>query len=115
MADFMFIYRGGDEAYETMAPDDMQKIMQKWTDWIGQAMQKGWMTNPGDALTQEGKIVNAKKVVTDGPFVESKEIVGGFSIIEADSIDAAAKLAQGCPGLLTGGTVEVRRLAGYTS
>jgi hypothetical protein len=110
MADFMFIYRGG--ADETLAPDDMQKIMQKWGEWIGQAMQKGWMTNPGDALTQEVKFVNAKKVVTDGPFVEAKEIVGGFSIVQVATIEAAAELAKGCPALLTGGLVEVRALAG---
>ena len=70
------------------------------------------MVNPGDALTQEGRVVNAKKVVTDGPFVESKEIVGGYSIVKADTIDAAAELAKGCPALLAGGKVEVRPLAG---
>jgi hypothetical protein len=110
MADFLFIYRGGSDA--TLPPDEMQKIMQKWGEWIGQAMQKGWMTNPGDALTLEVRMVNAKKVVTDGPFVESKEIVGGYSIVKADNINAAAELAKGCPGLLTGGLVEVRPLAG---
>jgi len=59
--------------------------------------------------------VNAKKVVTDGPFVESKEVVGGFSIVKAESIDAAAELAKGCPALITGGKVEVRPLAGLAS
>jgi hypothetical protein len=57
-------------------------------------------------------VVDARKVVTDGPFVESKEIVGGYSIVEADSIDAAAQLAKGCPALSFGGNVEVRPLAG---
>ena len=60
-------------------------------------------------------MVDAHKVVTDGPFVESKEIVGGYSIVTADNIDAAAELAKGCPGLLTGGTVEVRALAGLAA
>jgi len=77
-------------------------------------MQQGWMPDPGDALTLEGRVVNAH-VVTDGPFVEAKEVLGGFSIVEAGTVDAAAKLAKGCPGLLSGGTVEVRRLAGYTA
>jgi hypothetical protein len=71
------------------------------------------MVNPGDALKKEGRVVNARKVITDGPFVESKEIVGGFSIVQADSLDAAAQLAKGCPVLLTGGTVEVRPLEGF--
>src|SRR5438105_8621214 len=112
MANFLFIYRGGNEAYQKMTPDEMQKMMQKWNDWIGQAFQKGWMVDAGDALTPEVRMVNAKKVVTDGPFVESKEIVGGYSVVKADTIDAAAELAKGCPILLGGGLVEVRTLAG---
>jgi hypothetical protein len=70
------------------------------------------MVDAGDALTPEGRVVNSKKVVTDGPFVEAKEIVGGFSIVKADTIDAAAEFAKGCPVLLSGGRVEVRPLAG---
>ena len=115
MANFLFVYRGGDEDFKTMAPDEIQKLMQKWGAWIGEGMQKGWMIDPGDALTPEGRVVNAKKVVTDGPFVESKEIVGGYSVVKADSINAAAELAKGCPGLITGGKVEVRPLAGLAS
>jgi hypothetical protein len=112
MAKFLFVYRGSNEAASKMTPDQMQQHMQQWQTWITEGLQKGWMTDPGDALTPEGRVVTAKKVVTDGPFVESKEIVGGFSIVQADSIDAAAVLAKGCPGLLTGGCVEVRTLAG---
>jgi hypothetical protein len=112
MAKFLFVYRGSGEAEAKMSPDEMQQLMQKWSQWIQEAMTKGWMIAPGDALTLEGRVVNAKKVVTDGPFVEAKEIVGGYSIVQADSIDAAAELAKGCPGLLTGGNVEVRPLAG---
>jgi hypothetical protein len=113
MSKFLFIYRGGSSAAREMSPEEMQQHMKKWETWIGEAMQKGWMLDPGDALTPEGRVVNAK-VVTDGPFVEAKEVVGGFSIVQADSIDAAAQLAKGCPGLLVGGSVEVRVLAGYT-
>ena len=113
MAKFLFIYRGGEDAMGKMTPEEMQKSMQQWGAWIGQATQKGWMLDAGDGLTAEGRVVKAK-VVTDGPFAEAKEVVGGFSIIQAENVDAAAELARGCPGLLRGGTVEVRRLAGYT-
>jgi hypothetical protein len=112
MAKFLFVYRGGNDAESKMTPDEMQQYMHKWGTWIREALQKGWMVDPGDALTPEGRVVNAKKVVTDGPFVESKEIVGGYSIVQAGTIDAAAELAKGCPGLLAGGKVEVRSLAG---
>jgi hypothetical protein len=112
MAKFLFVYRGAGEHVARFTPEEMQQHLQKWEKWIGEGMQKGWMLDPGDGLTKEGRVVTAK-VVTDGPFVESKEIVGGFSIVQADNIDDAAKLAKGCPGLGVGGTVEVRPLAGY--
>jgi hypothetical protein len=114
MANFLFVYRSSSTARQDMTPEQMQQMMQKWQAWMGEGLQKGWIVDTGDALTPEGRVVNARKVVTDGPFVESKEIVGGFSIIQADNIDAAAELAKGCPGLLIGGSVEVRTLAGFT-
>ncbi len=115
MANFLFVYRGGNEGPANLSPEEMQENMQKWGTWIKEALQKGWMIDPGDALTGEGRIVNAKKVVTDGPFVESKEVIGGYSVVKADSLDAAAELAKGCPGLIHGGRVEVRPLAGLAA
>jgi hypothetical protein len=115
MAKYLFVYRGSGEAQGKMSPEEMQQHMQKWGAWIREAMTKGWMVDPGDALTPEGRVVSAKKVVTDGPFVESKEIVGGYSIVTANSIEAAAELAKGCPGLLVGGRVEVRTMAGLAA
>jgi hypothetical protein len=112
VAKFLFVYRGAGENVARMTPEEMQHHLQKWEKWITEGMQKGWMLDPGDGLTHEGRVVSAK-VVTDGPFMESKEIVGGFSIIQADTLDAAAQLAKGCPALLVGGRVEVRPLAGY--
>jgi hypothetical protein len=114
MAKFLFVYRSAPSTMRNLSPEEMQQTMQKWSNWISEGMQKGWMLDPGDALTEEGRVVKPK-VVTDGPFVESKEVVGGFSIIQAESVAAAAELAKGCPGLLNGGSVEVRRLAGYTA
>ena len=108
MANFLFLYRGGNR--DTLSPEEMQQMMQKWQAWIAEGFQKGWLHDRGNGLEKEGRVVNAKKVVTDGPFVESKEVVGGFSIAKADSLDAAAELAKGCPILLAGGTVEVRPL-----
>ena len=112
MAKFLFLY-WGDDSRSMRTPEELQASMEKWGAWIGAAMQQGWMLDPGDGLKPEGRVVKPS-VVTDGPFVEAKEMVGGYSIVEAASIDAAAALAKGCPGLQTGITVEVRPLAGYT-
>jgi hypothetical protein len=65
MAKFMFVYRGTPGAESKMPPDQMQQVMQKWSQWIGEAMQKGWMKDPGDALTEEGRLVRGK-VVSEG-------------------------------------------------
>jgi hypothetical protein len=113
MAKFLFVYRGSDAEFEGMSPEDVQKHMQKWGTWIEEGFKKGWMVDPGDALTPEGRLVRAK-VITDGPFVESKEVVGGYSVVQAETIDAAAEIAKGCPGLEVGGLVEVRVLAGLS-
>jgi hypothetical protein len=112
MARFLFVYRNGKDSYGTMSPEEMQQMLQRWNTWIAEGLRQGWMLDAGDALKTEGRVVNAKKVVTDGPFVEAKEIIGGFSITQADSIEAAAELAKGCPIFLRGGSVEVRPLQG---
>jgi hypothetical protein len=114
MVKFLFVYRRGVSAAEKMTPEVMQQQMKKWETWIGEGMRNGWLLDAGDGLTQEGRVVNAKKVVTDGPFVEAKEVVGGYSLVQAQTIESAAEIAKGCPVLATGGSVEVRCLAGFT-
>jgi hypothetical protein len=112
MANFLFVYRINNASFDNMSPEEMQQNMQRWQAWISEGLQKGWMLDAGDGLHREGRVVHARKVVSDGPFIEAKEIVGGFSIIQADSLDTAAEFAKGCPVLLRGGTVEVRPLRG---
>lgn len=95
-----------------MSPDQLQKIMEAWGAWIGEGTEAKWMVDPGDALNLEGRIVNSDKVVSDGPFAESKEIVGGYSIVQAADFDAACKIAKTCPAADSpGGTIEIRELA----
>ena len=94
MAKFLFVYRSDSDARGKMTPEQMQQSLKKWETWLGEGFQKGWLLDAGDALTAEGRVVHAK-VVTDGPFMESKEIVGGYSIVQADTTEAAAQLAKG--------------------
>jgi hypothetical protein len=114
MANFMFIYRHGTDTFGKMSPEELQQHMLKWHAWMNEGLRKGWLVNTGDGLKKEGCVVNSKKVVTDGPFVEAKEFVGGFSLVQAADLRAAAEFAKGCPCLLTGGRVEVRLTEGYT-
>ena len=117
MPKFLFVYRSSMENLEhELSPEQIQDIMQLWNAWIGEGMQNGWMVDPGDALNPTGKVINHDKVLTDGPFAESKEIVGGYTIVTCDDYDAAAKLADSCPHLTAPGcTVEIRQLAELAS
>ena len=108
MAKFLFVYRSGKDSRDAMSPEEMQQILQKWQTWIADGLRKGWMLDAGDALKGEGRVVRAGKVVSDGPFIEVKEMVGGYAIVQAETLDAAAEHAKGCPILLRGGSVEVR-------
>jgi hypothetical protein len=110
MAKFMFVYRESGSDKTEVSPEQMQQVMQQWMTWIKGAMEAGWMVEPGDALKGEGKVVRGDMMITDGPFAESKELVGGFSMVEAADLDTATKLAEGCPSLSVGGSVEVREL-----
>jgi len=113
MAKFLFVYRGGksEKDMSEMSPEDMQQVMQVWMDWIQQGTKAGWLVDGGDALMPMGSVVHPDLTVTDGPFAESKELVGGYSIVDATDLAAAVELAKGCPMPAGGGTVEVRQLA----
>ncbi len=112
MPNYMFVYRSQPFDFSKVSPEQMQQSMDRWGQWIGQGFQEGWMLDGGDALLAEGRVVNAQKVVSDGPFVESKEVVGGYALIKAASFEEAAKYAKSCPNVLEGGSVEIRQLAG---
>ncbi|QDT40720.1 YCII-related domain protein [Gimesia alba] len=110
MPKFMFVYRGGHEGMEHATPEEMQQVMQVWMDWIQGGVEAGWLLDGGDGLKPEGAIVNADLSVIDGPFTESKELVGGYSMVEAHDLAAAIELAKGSPMPQSGGTVEVRQI-----
>ena len=111
MARFLFLYRGSSEIHAKMTPEEIGQQMQRYRDWTSEGLKQGWLQDIGDGLGR-GCVVNAKGLVTDGPFAESKEFVGGYQVIEADSLEAAVELAKRCPNRAVGGIVEVRPLAG---
>ena len=112
MTNYMFIYRGGDAEEAKLSPEQMQAFMNRWMEWIGKYMQSGQMLDAGDALLPGGKVVQATGAVTDGPFPETKALVGGYSVVKAKDYAEAAQIAKGCPVLETGGAVEIRQMAG---
>lgn len=106
MSDFTFLYRGRDT---NASPEQMQKTMQKWRAWFKELGDSGHLKDIGHPLEKSGKVVKGtQKTVTDGPFAEAKDVVGGFTIIQARDLEQASELAKSCPILEIGGSVEVR-------
>jgi hypothetical protein len=90
-------------------PERAQQSMQRWMAWMRELDAKGHLKDRGQPLERTGKVVRGQqKTVTDGPYTETKDLVGGFTIVEASDIDQAVELSRGCPILEGGGTVEVR-------
>src|ERR1051326_1207048 len=105
MSNFMFLFRGGETP---TSPEGMQAQMQKWMNWIQRLRDNGKYI-AGDPLEGRGKVISsARKIITDGPFAEGKEVVGGYFLIRAESLDEALELSKDCPIFENGGSVEVR-------
>ncbi len=110
----MFLFRGGDPNIDPASdPAAFGAYLQTWEEWMGSLAANGHAPS-GDSLKYTGKVVTGKNMqVTDGPFVEGKELVGGYVIIEAGSLDEAVKLSRGCPIYTYDGIVEVREIETY--
>ena len=109
MEKFMLIFQQ-DVKSEKPSPDEMQAIMGKWMTWINELRETGKYLS-GEPLMLGGKLISgANKMVTDGPYVEGKDIVGGYFIIEAADYDEAVKLCDGYPDYDKGGKVQIRQV-----
>jgi hypothetical protein len=108
MEKFMLIFQGGLKS--NSSPEEMQANMNKWFAWIEKLSNEGKYAG-GEALLPGGKLVKGKnKTVTDGPYTEGKEIVGGYFIINANNFDEAVEIAKGCPDFEYDSSVQVRQV-----
>ena len=107
-AEYLAISRG--QWDKTLSQDEIQSATEKFYIWYDRLINEGKM-KPGQRLTSEGKTVARKDVITDGPFGESKEVIGGYWFILANSLDEAAQIAKGNPCLHCGLLLEIRPIA----
>jgi len=110
MKKFLLLFRSDPKLVPARSPEEMEKMMKKWMDWIGGIAAQNKLTDRGNRLGQEGKVLKPGNVITDGPYMEIKEAIGGYTLIKAASFEEAAELSKGCPILSVGGTVEVREI-----
>ena len=104
----MLIFRGGAVSRDDVSPSVLQAHLEKWYAWADELVRQG-RRNAGTPLEYAGKAVRGhERVVTDGPYAESKDLVTGAMIIDAASLDDAVAVARRCPTYEFGGSVEVR-------
>jgi len=109
MKEFLFIFRTAFDTQQPQpSPDQMQATMKAWRDWLGGIAAQDKLVSTGNRLSSEGKLVKPGNIITNGPYVEIKEAIGGYSMIRADSLEEAAEIAKGCPIFAINGNVEVR-------
>ncbi len=108
--EFMLLFRGSDW-HKTVSPEQAQKIAADWGAWFRQLTADG-KAAAGSPLECAGKVVSGKggRVISDGPFAESKEAIGGYFLLTVDTMDEAVAIAQQCPGLPFGIKIEVRQV-----
>jgi hypothetical protein len=109
MAEFLLLLHNEPDRLMKLGPEDMQKAVEKYLAWTKKPFYTG-----GKRLTPDtGRVLqaqNGKARATDGPYSESKEVLGGFYTIEAANYDEAVKLSLDHPHLEYGGTIEIRQV-----
>ena len=112
MTKYLFLYRGPQAQGDYQpSPEEMQAMFAQWDAW--KAKFKSNVVDVGDGLKPGGRVWKGG-AVTDGPFVEAKEIMGGFSIIQAESYEDAARVAAECPiTYMPSASIEIREMAGF--
>ena len=111
MKEFMMIFIGGADYEELgLSPEQLQNRMSKWFAWDEKLKQQGILRG-GEALHQKVKRISGPdRIESDGPFVESKELIGGYITVAANSFEEVVKIAQDFPDYDLDGTVEIREV-----
>lgn len=108
MKDFMFLFRG--PADLKLSPEESQIQLKKWFDWIGKLTADQRFAGGGPMGLEAKTIKGPKILVTDGPFAEGKELVGGYLLIRAESLEEAKEMSFGYPDFDKNCSVEIREI-----
>lgn len=108
MKEFILIFRNESFPQVNLTSEGTMIVSKQWENWMGGIAAQNKLAARGNRLGDEGRTVKPNNVIVNGPFAEIKEMLGGYTIIRAESIEEATEMAKGCPVLELGGTVEVR-------
>ena len=106
---YLLIFRAPIDDSPSPSPEELEALFAEWFAWSEKVGAEG-KYHGGNPLEESGKVMRGETgdTITDGPFVESKEVLCGYFLISAVDVDDALRIARGCPGLRKGMSVEVR-------
>jgi hypothetical protein len=110
MKKFVLLLHGKPESAYTK--EEMQIEIEMHGAWLEDLNKKNAMLG-GDGLDDQSILIKQGNTITDGPYIESKELVGGYYVLQAESMEAAIELAKGCPTHQLGGVTEIRPVMDY--
>jgi len=113
MAQYMLLLYDDPSSWATLSPEEIQKAIEKYMAWGAKLRQQGIFLASHKLADDAGRVLRGRggqTRVTDGPYSETKEVLGGYYLIEAESYDQAVERSRDCPHLAYGGTIEVRQV-----
>ena len=113
MDDYLLLLHEDPSQYAAMSPAEMQAVIERYRQWAQKMAAAGRLAG-GHKLADEGgkrvRVGSGRPLVTDGPFIESKDVIGGYFVIRAASYDDAVAAVADCPHLRGGNEIELRRI-----
>ena len=111
MTKYLFIYRNPPATGNQPSPEEMQAMLVQWAQWKEKFSSA--VVDMGDGLHPTGKVLQGGEL-SDGPFVEAKEIIGGFSIVQGETFEQVLEVAKACPiSFMPGARIEIRQMMGF--
>ena len=114
MPQFMMLLHNEPPSEGAYSPEEIQAVVQKYQDWSAKMGASGNLAGGNKLANDAGKVLRGADNVSvvDGPFAETKEVIGGYFILEAKDYGEAVELSKSCPHLTFGGTIELRQIEG---
>jgi hypothetical protein len=111
----LLLRNAGLDVHAHLTPSQREQLTQRWNDWVQSLTERGKLAH-ASPLGLGGRVVSgpAGERVTDGPYAEGKEVVGGYFFLKVTDLDEATAIARECPSLPLGLSVEVRPVASYS-
>lgn len=108
MKQFLLLLHEDVEKMSALSPKEMQELAREHMSWADKLAEAGHLI-AGDGLQEKSVLISGPEgIIKDGPFMESKEIIGGYYLLQADDLETIVELARGCPTHRYGGTTEIR-------